>query len=151
MRRLFAAPADRLFAAWTNPEQLSQWWGPPGSSVHSVEVDLREGGRYRIGIKQPNDQIYFVYGIYTEIKRPEKLAFTWRWEQPEMDFGDSLVDIRFEAQASSNDVSTAVTLTHSQLPDENIRTAHREGWEGILQNLSGYLSGVQKKTAPTSG
>lgn len=141
LRRLFPAPAEKLFAAWTNPDQLSQWWGPPGSKVRSVSLDLRKGGRYRIGIKQPNGLTYFVYGVYTEIQRPEKLAFTWRWEQPKMDIGNSLVTIRFEPQASESGVSTAVILTHSQLPNDMARSAHRQGWEGILQNLAEYLQG----------
>ena len=44
--RTFAAPRDRVFPAWTNPEKLKQWWGPPGYATPTGEVDLRVGGRY---------------------------------------------------------------------------------------------------------
>ena len=44
--RTFAAPRDKVFQAWTNPEKLKQWWGPPGYATPTGEVDLRVGGRY---------------------------------------------------------------------------------------------------------
>ena len=139
LRRQFAASPERLFQAWTDPDILAQWWGPPGSQVNFVEIDLREGGQYRIGITQPNGAVYFVYGIYKIVKPPQKLAFTWRWEQPEMDVGNSLVTISFEAQTQTDNIATEVILTHTQLPNETARSAHREGWIGILENLSNFL------------
>ena len=95
LQRTVAASPERLFAAWTQPELLRQWWGPPGSKVRSVEIDCRIGGTYRIGILQPDGRTYFVYGVYKEVQPPHKLIFTWRWEQPEMDIGNSLVTVEF--------------------------------------------------------
>lgn len=137
LSRVIAASAESLFAAWTDPDKLIQWWGPPGSVVQSVEVDLRRGGRYRIGILQPDGRTYHVYGIYREIERPRKLAFTWRWEQPEMDIGDSLVTLLFESESAKK---TAIFLTHAQLPDKDARRHHEEGWLAILENLNTFLS-----------
>ncbi len=137
LRRVFSASAETLFAAWTDPDQLLQWWGPPGSVVQSVEVDLRQGGSYRIGFLHPDGNAYHVYGVYQEIQPPRKLAFTWRWEQPQMDIGESLVTLLFESESPQK---TAVILTHSQLPSEDARHHHEEGWTGILQNLITYLA-----------
>jgi uncharacterized protein YndB with AHSA1/START domain len=138
LKRTFKASPARLFQAWTDPAHLAQWWGPPGSKVKSVAVDLRVGGQYRIGITQPNGDTYFVAGLYEIIKPPHKLAFTWRWEQPEMDIGNSLVTIEFQEQIPST--FTEIILTHAKLPNEMAQASHREGWLGILENLNEFLT-----------
>ena len=135
IQRTIAAAPEKVFAAWTNPDLLLQWWSPPGAKVTSVEMDLRVNGRYRIGIQQPNNAIYFVNGTYQIIQPPEKLVFTWRWEQPEMDIGESLVTI----ELSGENGRTHLCLTHAKLPHEPARTAHRHGWEGILGSLGTFL------------
>ena len=134
VERTVAATPEKVFAAWTNPNLLAQWWGPPGSRVSSVEVDLQVNGRYRIGIIQPSQDTYYVYGTYQIIQPPKKLEFTWRWEQPEMDIGNSLVTVEIRG----NGRSTHITLTHTQLPEPAL-TPHRQGWEGILDSLLNFL------------
>jgi uncharacterized protein YndB with AHSA1/START domain len=135
VQRTIAAAPEKVFAAWTDPHLLAQWWGPPGSRVASIEVDLRVNGRYRIGLQQPNHDIYFVNGTYQLIQPPEKLVFTWRWEQPDMDIGNSLVTIEMQG----DDRYTTLTLTHTQLP-EPARAAHQQGWQGILDKLNSFLN-----------
>ena len=49
-QRRFAAPPERVFHAWTEPEALKRWWCPPGWTAADIEVDLRVGGAYRIGM-----------------------------------------------------------------------------------------------------
>ena len=135
VKRTFSTSPERLFAAWTKPELLAKWWGPPGSQVKSVEVDLQVGGVYRIGLAYADGQPFYIRGTYELIQPPRKLAFTWRWESPEMDIGKSRVTLEFEKQGQS----TEIILTHAQLPNEAARVAHEEGWQGILENLSQAL------------
>lgn len=135
VRRTFSVSAEKLFAAWTKPEQLAKWWGPPGSQVSSVEIDLQIGGGYRIGLSYAGGDPFFVRGIYEIIQPPHKLSFTWRWERPDMDIGESQVTLEFHPQGRE----TELYLTHAQLPDEAARVAHEEGWIGILSNLSQAL------------
>ena len=135
VRRTFPATPEQLFAAWTDPALLAQWWGPPGTKINSVEVDLRVGGSYRIGLAHADDRVFFVRGIYEEIQPPQKLVFTWRWERPDMDIGESRVTLEFQKKGQS----TEILLTHAQLPDEAARSAHKEGWIGILDNLNKVL------------
>jgi uncharacterized protein YndB with AHSA1/START domain len=132
-RTLDAAP-EQVFAAWTDPGLLKQWWGPPGSTVKVVEIDFRVGGRYRLGIEQ-GQATYFVGGVYHAIEPPHKLVFTWRWENVDMDVGKSLVTIEFHANGRKTDLR----LIHAQLPTEEARTAHREGWVGILEELARFV------------
>ena len=74
MRRRFDAPRARVFAAWTQPEMLRTWFGPAGTTVPDAQVDLREGGAYRIAMHMPDGELYVVRGVYTELRAP-KLVF----------------------------------------------------------------------------
>lgn len=104
LERSFQATAERVFEAWTDPELLKQWWGPPGSVVTAVEVDLRVGGRYRLAIRQGPHTTYHVSGTYQTVDRPHRLVFTWRWENPEMDIGQSLVTIELDSDGKKTDL-----------------------------------------------
>lgn len=137
LERTYDAPPERVFAAWTEPDLLRQWWGPPGSVVNFVEVDLRVGGRYRLGIQRGPHTTLYVGGVYEAIQPPFKLVFTWRWENAEMDVGASLVTIELQPNGHKTDLR----LTHEQLPTEEARRSHAEGWTGILQKLHSFLAG----------
>jgi len=55
LRRIFKAPREKVFRAWTDPEELKKWWGPEGYATPSAEVDLRVGGKYRLGMRKLPD------------------------------------------------------------------------------------------------
>jgi uncharacterized protein YndB with AHSA1/START domain len=137
LERTCDAAPEQIFAAWTEPGLLTQWWGPPGTRLIAAEIDFREGGRYRLGIQHSEQVTYFVSGIYQTIQPPHKLAFTWRWENPDMDIGNSLVTLEFRANGRQTDLR----LTHAKLPTDQARAAHQEGWLGMLAKLAQFLSG----------
>jgi uncharacterized protein YndB with AHSA1/START domain len=134
VRRTFATSREKVFQAWTEPEKLKKWWAPAGYSTPSAEIDLRVGGKYRVGMQLPGEAAFYVSGAYREVKPPEKLVFTWRWEKPEMDFGESLVTIEFHEWGNS----TEVILTHEQLPNE-AREQYSQGWSDFFDKLAEAL------------
>jgi uncharacterized protein YndB with AHSA1/START domain len=68
LTRTFRAPRDTVFQAWTDPEELKRWWGPPGYATPVVELDLRVGGRYRIGMRElPDGQVFYLSGAWEEV------------------------------------------------------------------------------------
>ena len=78
----FAAPREEVFDAWTNPEVLKRWWAAaPTWSTPLAEIDLREGGRYRLSMRTDVGEVHTVGGEYREIRPPERLAYTWAWEE----------------------------------------------------------------------
>lgn len=81
IRRLYHASRERVFRAWTDPNQLKKWFAvAEGFTTPIADVDLRVGGRYRLGMKPPGeDGVLIVSGVYQQILPPEKLVFTWRW------------------------------------------------------------------------
>lgn len=76
IRRTFDAPRERVFEAWTNPEQLEQWWGPDGFTVPHCELDVRPDGTFSIDMEAPDGTIYPDEGVYHDVDEPERLEFT---------------------------------------------------------------------------
>jgi uncharacterized protein YndB with AHSA1/START domain len=84
--------------------------------------------------KLPEGEAFFLTGVYREVRRPEKLVYTWRWEStPE--HGESLVTVEFREEGKA----TEVVLTHAELPTEKSRQEHTQGWTGCLDRLGSYL------------
>lgn len=131
--RTYPASRERVFAAFTEPELLKQWWGPAGFSLPEASVDLRVGGRYRFGMQPPQGDVMFLVGTFREIKRPERLVYTWAWENaPEL---ATVVTIEFrEAEGD-----TEVVVTQEPFPSDEVRQQHVFGWEGGLDRLSEVL------------
>ena len=134
LERTFDAPVDAVFDAWTNPEVLRRWWGAHSSwRTAAAEVDLRVGGRYRLSMEDPDaDQLHTVCGEYREVRRPERLVYSWAWEEADGLLGHaSTVTVDFIGDGQS----TTVVLEHTRLPSVESRDAHRSGWEGCLASL----------------
>ena len=131
-RRFKASPA-RVFAAWTQPEQVTKWFGPSGICNASAEMDLRAGGRYTIAAQSENGERHQVGGVFREVVPDRKLVYTWAWHStPER---ESLVTVEFKPDGSG----TLLTLTHEQFFDEPARDRHNAGWTGGLDKLEAYL------------
>jgi uncharacterized protein YndB with AHSA1/START domain len=134
--RVIAAPRERVFAAWTSPEEIKMWFGPEAGRVLDAQVDLRVGGEYCFYTSTPTLGEVRVRGQYREIIPPSKLVYTWQWEgNPEFEVGSSLVTVEFVEVGGL----TTIHLTHEQLPSAESRDAHAHGWIGALDKLEKYL------------
>ena len=135
LTRTFAAPREKVFRAWTVPEELKKWWGPPGFATPSAEIDLRAGGKYRLGMqKLPDGPVFYLAGIYREVRAPERLVYTWRWEAEPED-GETVVTVEFHDRGGS----TEVVLTHELFPNEKARGEHERGWSSSFDKLAKIL------------
>jgi uncharacterized protein YndB with AHSA1/START domain len=135
MRRTFSAPRQRVFRAWTDPNELARWFAPSADySTVVPEFDLRVGGKYRLEIHHKGGNVHRLWGIYREIRPPEKLVFTWRWDGDTLS-QDSVVTIEFHDLGNS----TEVVLTHELLPNIEEREKHVHGWNGCLEQLAKYV------------
>jgi uncharacterized protein YndB with AHSA1/START domain len=78
--RIFAAPRERVFAAYTDPDSIPRWWGPRRMTTAVDRMDLRPGGTWRFVSHDPDGVEYAFRGIYREIVPPERLVQTFEWE-----------------------------------------------------------------------
>ncbi len=132
LTRTIRAPRAEVFKAWTEPEQMKQWYAPEGMEIPLVEVDLRVGGAYRLQMRSPEGNVHTAYGTYREVSPPERLVFTWSWEEePYNDIGETVMTISLEEV----DGATAVTLLHEGLPTDERRKGHEERWTSCLDRL----------------
>lgn len=137
LEREFAAPPDRVYAAWTDPRLLAQWWGPEGMTCPVCEVDLRVGGAYRTCMKGEKGDEHWVSGVYRVIEPGKRLVFTWAWEENGKRGHEMLVEVSF-ARAGRK---TRVVLTHSDFASLESCTNHRAGWTSSFVCLDRFLGG----------
>lgn len=74
LERVLHAPRERVFAACVEPEQLGEWRGPMGFAAPSVELDVRDGGHYRITMQPPEGDAFHLRGQYSEVDPPQRLV-----------------------------------------------------------------------------
>ncbi|PYQ47693.1 MAG: hypothetical protein DMF59_18190, partial [Acidobacteria bacterium] len=75
LSRTFDAPRDLMWKAWTEEDRLAQWFGPKGVKTFHSKNDLRVGGIYHYGLRNPDGAEYYGKWVYREIKKPERLEF----------------------------------------------------------------------------
>jgi uncharacterized protein YndB with AHSA1/START domain len=78
--RIFDAPRERVWKAYTNPKQIAQWWGPRIYTVIVDKMDVRPGGIWRNINRDAEGNEYAFHGVYHEVSRPSRLVYTFEWE-----------------------------------------------------------------------
>ena len=129
---VFDFPRDVVFAAWTEPERLKQWWGPGLYKAVSVEVDLRPGGRYELLLEPGSMRLV---GEFREVTPPRRLVYTWRWVQGVPDTRESLVTVEFREHGTR----TEVVLVHDNFVGPGPVDMYDEGWRSGLDKLRAFL------------
>jgi len=135
MTRTFDAPRERVFRAWTEPEQLAKWWGPKGFTVPDHTIDVRPGGAWRTTMRSPEGNDHVVAGVYREITPPERLVFTWGWETEGPRGHETVVTIELHER----DGGTELQLTQELFENETSRDMHHQGWSGCMDSLDDAL------------
>ena len=140
IERHFTHPRERVYRAWTERDALAAWMGPGGMTCDNAECDLRVGGRYRLPLVNAEGQTYTAHGEYIEISAPERLRFTFGWEQPQGgDAREMLISLSFTETANG----TLMTLVQERLADAEARDSHRGGWDSSFDCLEAYLADSQ--------
>lgn len=137
LTRVFRAPRDRVFAAWTTPDLVAAWWGPEGYATEHCEMEIKPGGSYRVSMRSPEGVIHWKRGVYREITAPERIVFTFAWENANGEAGhETVVTVTLE------DLGAATRLTLSQATFETVEWCddHRRGWTSCLQRFASWLS-----------
>jgi uncharacterized protein YndB with AHSA1/START domain len=135
MSRVIRAPRKAVFAAWTDPEKLKQWWGPGPVSCPEAHIDLREGGAYRIANLEADGSTTWITGVFQRVHVPEELVYTWNVSIVPGEA--TLVRIAFKEHPEG----TEIVLQHERFADPAVRDMHVQGWAGCLDKLEALLNG----------
>ena len=142
--RHYDASREQIFAAWTNPDALGKWFGPPSHQCKIDKMDVREGGEYQIrmiptgedgdcGGDCSRDSV--CGGRFVELLSPERIVMTFGWIENGSDIGETTLTIDLAEAGTGTDL----VLTHTGLPDEEAVKAHNGGWNGSLNGLQSFL------------
>jgi uncharacterized protein YndB with AHSA1/START domain len=139
--RIFDAPREAVWEAWTDPTQVSQWWGPRGFSAPFVELDARPGGELRIDMQGPDGTIYPSRGVFHEVSEPERLVVSTALVD---DQGKTLIEARSTVTLAEEGGKTRLTLEVEvvELAPEaaEARAGMDEGWNETLDRLAEHLT-----------
>jgi uncharacterized protein YndB with AHSA1/START domain len=135
--RTFDAPRSLVFKAWTEREHRMRWWGPRGFTVTFCEMDLRPGGGWRLAMRSPEGREDRQRGIFREIVPPERLVFTYAFEDANGNLGhETLVTVTF----AEHEGKTKLTVNHAVFETVAVRDDHVRGWGEALDRLAQYAT-----------
>jgi uncharacterized protein YndB with AHSA1/START domain len=137
--RVFNAPRDLVFRAWTEPERMAKWGGPEGFAPTYVEMDARPGGAWRLGMRSPEGQEYRQGGVVREIVPPERLVYTFAWEEGDGTPGHETLVTLTLAEHGPDAAQTLMTFQQASFENVESRDGHREGWDSAFNALDAYL------------
>jgi uncharacterized protein YndB with AHSA1/START domain len=149
--RVFDAPRELVFKAWSEPERAMRWWGPKGFTTPVCKIDFRVGGTFLNCMRAPDGKDYWSTGVYQKIVEPERIVCTDSFADaegnvvPASHYGmvgefpiEMLVTVTFEDQ----DGKTKMTLRHAGMPAGDNRDGANQGWNESFDKLAEYLGGI---------
>jgi uncharacterized protein YndB with AHSA1/START domain len=141
LTRVFDAPRELVWKAWTDPAQVEQWWGPKGFSSPRCEWNARPKGSIRIDMRAPDGVVYPMSGVFQEIVEPERLVFI---SSALDENGKSMFDIHNTVIFSDHGDKTSITLQVRVLTVTARAPQHLKGmeigWNQSLDRLGDHLS-----------
>ena len=139
LNRVFDAPRALVFKVWTEPEHLARWWGCETTAVTNFTGDFRVGGAFHVSMRLADGSDHRLHGVYREFEPPERLSFTWAWEDEDGNPGhETLVTVTF----ADENGKTAMTLHQATFESETMRDTHHDGWSVALDRLAGLLAEI---------
>lgn len=147
--RVFDAPRELVWKAWTDPERIKCWWGPKNFTAPAARTDPRPGGKYLYAMRSPEGQDFWSSGTYRELVEPERIVATDSFSDangnvvPASQYGmkgdwplELVASFAFEEQ----DGKTKLTLRHEGFPDAENRDMAGAGWNESFDKLESCLA-----------
>jgi uncharacterized protein YndB with AHSA1/START domain len=154
--RVFDAPRELVFEAWTEPKHMVQWWGPRVMTTPVCEMDVRPGGAYRIVMRGPEGEEYPEKGTYREVVRPERLVMTMdcsefpdEWQDmvkpnrakgERNPVGELVMTVTFEERGEKTEVTVRMRFISAGIRDSMVKMGMSVGWSESLDKLAELLA-----------
>ncbi len=138
VERSFSAPAERVFQAWSDPDQLRVWYspGPPDWIIKVLEHDFRVGGRKRVAFGPPDDS-YVEDCVYADIVPNERICFAMTVAHGDERLTASMVTVEIQGRDAGSQL--VVTDQMAILDGSDSAAAREEGWEATVDKLVDLL------------
>ncbi len=146
--RVFDAPRERVWKAWTDPERVKSWWGPRSFTAPFAKIDLRVGGKYLCCMRSPDGKDYWSTGVYREIVPLQRIVATDSFADekgnvvPATHYGmgpdlplEFVVTVTFEEYQGK----TRLTLKHAGFPSGRDSEMASQGWNESFDKLAETL------------
>jgi uncharacterized protein YndB with AHSA1/START domain len=148
MTRVFDAPRELVWKAWTEPAHIARWWGPKDFTAPDCRMDQRVGGRYHFCMRAPDGKDYWSTGVYREITPPERLVMTDSFADPEGNVvpasfygleGEWPLEMVVTVTLEDLGGRTRMTVRHVGLPAEKGSEMAGAGWNESFDKLAASL------------
>jgi uncharacterized protein YndB with AHSA1/START domain len=140
--RLFDAPRELVWEAWTDPQQVVQWWGPRGFTTTTHEMAVRPGGVWRFIMHGPDGTDYPNKIVYTEVVPPERLAYTHGSDDGD-ESGQFQVTVTFTDQDGKTRLTMRSLFASAEERDKVVKEYGAiEGGNQTLDRLAEHLAGI---------
>jgi uncharacterized protein YndB with AHSA1/START domain len=131
---IFDAPIATVWRAWTDPAWMEWFGSDPNGGVISAEADTRVGGAFRVKFRNSDETEFVCHGVYREVERNARLAFTWEWENEPGT--TSLVTVSLAAEDNG---TTRMNFSHANLWEGSAHD-YEQGWRSTFYKLANTLT-----------
>lgn len=158
LTRVFDAPPELVYKAWTDPALMARWWGPHEFTNPVCKLDVRPGGAYRIVLRSPEGKDYPTVGTYQEVVENERLIFSDTFDELPQEWLDELrshlppgasksippdiVTATFEEQDGKTLLTVTSRFDTKALRDAIVQMGAVEGWSQSLDKLEELLARI---------
>lgn len=145
--RIFDAPRELVFKAWTEPRHVAKWWGPEGFTNPVCTWEARPGGNIHVEMQTPNGDAHPMGGRFREIVPPKKLVFTTTafFDKEGNPMIENLNTITFEKSGGGTKVTIHVVVVRATPEVAGPLAGMKEGWSQSLDKLDALI--VREKQA----
>lgn len=157
--RVFDAPRDLVWKAWTEADRLKEWFGPKGVTIPTVKMDLRPGGVCLYAMRMPNGQEMWGKWTFREVVAPERLVLISSFSDPSGGVTRHPMSPTWPLETlstttfveSGGKITLSITWSPYNATDaerETFNTSHSgmtQGWAGTMEQLTAYLAKAQAK------
>jgi uncharacterized protein YndB with AHSA1/START domain len=146
VERLFDAPRELVWQAWTEPERLASWWGPQGWTTTNYQLDLNPGGVWFYCMRGPDGLESWGKAIYREVVAPERLVYLDRFADKDGNVVESMPQMLITNEFTEEGGKTRLTSRTKFASPEDLEAVLAMGViQGVTETwdrLADYLAGV---------
>jgi len=143
IERVFDAPRERVFAVYTDPELIPQWWGPRDTTTVVDRMDVRSGGDWRFVMRDSDGSETGFRGTYREVTPPERIVQTFEWEG--MPGHVSVETATFEDRGDRTKVTTTSIFHTAEERDGMLASGMERGLNETYARLDEVLAALASR------